>query len=167
MGKRSFLGSSMLTFCRHLKAKMRVAGTLSPFDWIEVTVMPTGSHERETGEIVRGRHAVCAMAIPVTAWKHMHFTIEYVGTSTKSPQCTHRVRTVCSTSSKCHQRAARDAARSAATVPYNMSVHHSIPCTTPQPVAPNPAKQSKHLKKGNPPPKERSGLTHSAITSLL
>ena len=35
------------------------------------------------------------MAIRFTAWKHMHFTVEQVVRSTKSPQYTHRARMVC------------------------------------------------------------------------
>ena len=73
---------------------MTVTGTL-PFDRMYVTVMPTGSHERDMGDTVKGHSAVCAMAIPFTAWKHMQFTVEQVGRSTKSPQYTHRARTAC------------------------------------------------------------------------
>ena len=76
---------------------MTVAGTLSPFDQVSVTVMPAGS---DMGETVRGHSAVCAMAMPLTAWKHMHFTVEQVGGSTKSPQYTHRARTAYSTPSR-------------------------------------------------------------------
>ena len=43
---------------------MTVAGTLSPFDQVSVTVMPAGS---DMGETVRGHSAVCAMAMPLTA----------------------------------------------------------------------------------------------------
>ena len=53
--------------------------------------MPAGSHERDTGEPAR--------AMPITAWKHMHFTGEQVGRSTKSPRYTHRARTAHSTPS--------------------------------------------------------------------
>ena len=78
---------------------MMVAGTLSPFDRMQVTVMPAGSHERDMGETVRGHGAVCAMAIPVTARRHMHFAVEQVDRSAKSPQYTHRVCTAHSTPS--------------------------------------------------------------------
>ena len=40
-----FLGYSKLTYCPHSEAEMTVAGTLSPFDRVLVTVMPAGSHE--------------------------------------------------------------------------------------------------------------------------
>ena len=53
--------------------------------------MPAGNHERDMGETGRGHSAVCAMATPFTALKHMHFTVEYGGRSTKSPQDTHGV----------------------------------------------------------------------------
>ena len=32
------------------------------------------------------QHVQCAMGMPVTAWKHVHFTVEWVGRSTRSPQ---------------------------------------------------------------------------------
>ena len=56
MGKRSFLGSLVPCCSRtpHSEAEMKVAGTLSPFDRIQVTVMPAGSHESDMGETVRG-----------------------------------------------------------------------------------------------------------------
>ena len=50
MGKRLLpllLGYSMLTYCPHSEAEMTVAGTLSPFDRVQVTVMPAGSHDRD------------------------------------------------------------------------------------------------------------------------
>ena len=71
-----FLVYSMLTYGPHSESEMTVAGTLSPFDWVWATVMPTGSHERDIGETVRGHSAVCAMVITFTAWKYMHFTVE-------------------------------------------------------------------------------------------
>ena len=49
---------------------MTVAGTLSPFNQVSVTVMPAGSHERDMDETVKRHSAVCAMAIPFTAGKH-------------------------------------------------------------------------------------------------
>ena len=55
---------------------MTVVGTLSPVDRVWVTVMPTGSHERDMDETVRGHSAACAMVLPFTAWKHMHFTVK-------------------------------------------------------------------------------------------
>ena len=48
-----FLGYSMLTYCPHSEAEMAVAGTLSPFDRVWVTVMPAGTHKRDIGETVR------------------------------------------------------------------------------------------------------------------
>ena len=42
----------------------------------------------DMGATVRGRSVVCAMVIPFTAWKDMHFTVEWVGGSTKPPQYT-------------------------------------------------------------------------------
>ena len=54
---------------------MTVAGTLSPFDPVYVTMMPARSHERDMGESEKGQSAVCAMVIPFTTWKHMHFTV--------------------------------------------------------------------------------------------
>ena len=39
------------------------------------------------------------MAMPFTAWEYMHFTVDQVGTSTKSPQHTHRARPAHSTPS--------------------------------------------------------------------
>ena len=79
---------------------MMVAGTLSPFHRMSVTMMPAGSHKRHMGETVRGHSAVCAMVTPFTAWKHMHFTVEQVGRSTKSPQYKHRACTAYSTPSE-------------------------------------------------------------------
>ena len=58
-----------------------VAGTLSPSDQMSVTVMPAGSHERGMGETVTGHGAVCAMALPFTAWKHIHFIVTQVARS--------------------------------------------------------------------------------------
>ena len=55
---------------------MTVAGTLSPFDRVQVIVMQAGSHDRDMGETVRRHSAVCAMVIPFTVWKHMHFTVK-------------------------------------------------------------------------------------------
>ena len=52
------LGYLMLAYCPHSEAEMTVAGILSPFDRVEVIVMPAGSHEREMGELVRGHSAV-------------------------------------------------------------------------------------------------------------
>ena len=71
---------------------MTVGGTLSPFDRVQVRMMPAGGLEN-LGENVRGHSAVCAMAIPFTAWKH--FTAEKVGRSTNSPQYMHCARTAC------------------------------------------------------------------------
>ena len=71
-----FLGYSMLMYCPHSEAAMTVAGTLSPFDRVEVTVMAVGSQERDMGDTVRGHSAASAMVIPFAAWKHMHFTVE-------------------------------------------------------------------------------------------
>ena len=89
------LGYSMLTYCPHSEVEMTVAGTQSPFDRMWVTLMPARSHERDMGETVRGHSAVCAMVVPFTASKRMHFTVEQVGGSTKSPQYTHRARGAC------------------------------------------------------------------------
>ena len=50
--------------------------TLSSFDRMQVPVMPLGSHERNMGEIVQGHNVVCAMVIPFTTWKQMHFHVE-------------------------------------------------------------------------------------------
>ena len=54
----------------------RAQRTVRPFCRVQATVMPAGNHERDMGGTVRGHSAVCAMAIPFTAWKHMHFTVE-------------------------------------------------------------------------------------------
>ena len=53
-----FLGYSMLTYCPHSEAEVTVAGTLSPFDRVQVTVMPAESHERDMGETARRHSAV-------------------------------------------------------------------------------------------------------------
>ena len=61
--------------CPHSGLEITVASTLSPFDWMWVTLMPVGNHERDMGEIVRGHNAICAMAIPHMAWTHVHLTV--------------------------------------------------------------------------------------------
>ena len=90
-----FLGYSMPRRCPHSEAEMPVAGTPTPFDRVWVRVMSAGSHGRDMSETVRGHGAVCAMAMPFASWKHVHFTVERVGRSTKSPQYTQRARTAC------------------------------------------------------------------------
>ena len=62
--------------------------------------MPAGGHERDVSGTVRGHSAVCAMVLPSTAWKHTHFTVEWVGRSTEPAHDTHRARTACSTPSQ-------------------------------------------------------------------
>ena len=75
---------------------MTVAGTLSPFHRVWVTVMPAGSHERDMGDTARGHDAVCAMVIPLTACKTHALRRQQVGRSTKSPQYPEpRARRVC------------------------------------------------------------------------
>ena len=70
---------------------MTVAGTLSPFDW--------GSHEKDMVDTIKGHSVVCAtvcaMVIPFTAWKHVHFAVKYVGRSTEQPQYTRTVHAPC------------------------------------------------------------------------
>ena len=73
---------------------MTVAGTQTPFDRVWAAVMPAGSHGRDMGRNCTGaqRSAVCAVAIPVTAWKRVHLTVEQGGRPTESPRYTHRAR---------------------------------------------------------------------------
>ena len=118
-----FLGDSMLAYCPHSKAEMTVAGTLSPSDRVWVTVMPAGSHERDMGEAVRGHSAALAKAIPFTAWKRLHFTVEWVGRSTKSNQHTRRTRAASSTPSQCDPAAAN-------TTPRRLLTAGARPCVT-------------------------------------
>ena len=61
----------MLTHCPHSEAEITVAGTPSPFDRVQLTVMPAGSHERDMRQTVWGHNAICAMVIPFTACKHI------------------------------------------------------------------------------------------------
>ena len=70
---------------------MTVAGPLSPFDWVRVTVMPAGSHDRDMADTVREYTVICAMFIPLTAWNHRHGP---VGKSMELPQYTHHACTV-------------------------------------------------------------------------
>ena len=61
--------NSMFTHCQHSEGETPLAATLA-FDWVQVTVMPAGSHKKEILVAAKGHSAVCVMLIPFTAWKH-------------------------------------------------------------------------------------------------